>query len=149
MREALTVQIVDALEDLAEVVAGQALAEGAFLCNVREHFSAIDELLSDKGHFLNFSARLVPSGSLHELIVFHEVFVLNLLDNPDFFPQLLNECLLLLNLAHIDEFDRVATALVILRCFDLGAETKSERLPQHVSIYCRCHLIISVVKQVK
>jgi hypothetical protein len=80
-------------EHLLEIVTADWLTEGASVCNVVEELASQDWLLSNVSNRLLFSALLVPNGILLELVVLHNVFVIELLSGLNFLLEQITKTL--------------------------------------------------------
>ena len=80
MSEALSVDIVDGLDQLLGVVADDALLEGARVRNVVEELTTVNKLTDDVGNFDCLTRLLGPSRVFIEFEILDDVLVVECLD---------------------------------------------------------------------
>ena len=139
MCKALSVDVVDGLDELLGVVTNDAFFEWTRVGDVVEKLTAVDELTDDVGDIDLITILLVPDSVLVELVVLHDVLVIQGLNGLDFVTEQLEGPLVELWVVEAEDFDGVLGAIRARAQLDFGAEAAAKRPSERVLSDCRCH----------
>ena len=128
MGEALGVDVVQSLQHLLEVVAADALAECARIGHVVEELTSQDWLLCNVCHWDLVATLFTPSRFLFELVVFHDVLMVELLGGLDFLLEEIHGFLAINWVSQVEDLERVFCIVCIAGKLHLGAEARAQCL---------------------
>ena len=143
--EAKSMQVIDALQQLLDVVPADTRTKVAFLNDIGEHLSAADKLQDNISNFDLGTIFLVPDGALFESKVAHEVLMLKLLYNCDFLLKLLHKLLSLWEHACVDNLDRVCS-IGIHAFLNFGAKAATKCSSEGIIVNSRNHAFLCYSK---
>ena len=143
--EALSVDVVNGLDELLSVVTHDGLIEGARVSNVVEKLATWHKLLNDVGNIDLLAILLLHDGVFVKLEVFDHVFVLEVLYRVDLVLQELESSLAEVGVVEAEDFQGELAAVLSRAKFDFGAEAGAKCFAEGVPCKSCCHLVLFVL----
>lgn len=144
VREALRVDVVDALQDLLEEILADFLREGARVRDVVEELTASDHLLSNVGDLDLLSVLLIHGRVLLELEILDNVSMVKLVSCLDFFLQKLEGLLVELWVIQAEDLKGIFGAILGSSELDLGREARAKGSSEGESVKSCRHMYVCV-----
>ena len=139
VRETLSVDVVNRLDQLLRVVTHNALIEGARVGYVVEELTTVDKLADDVGDLDLLAILFLPDGVLVEFVILDDVLVVEGLHRLNLVLQQLEGPLAELWVIQTEDFDGKFLALRVGAKFDFGAEAGAKGAAESVLSNCGGH----------